>query len=126
MSIRDTLNAAEPTWIPNVDPADVVPVADYEYWLWLLVMVTLALDIATTTYGLQRGLAEANPLARRLFAQFGPLVAMLTLKGAVLAIGIAAWIVLPNRYRGFVPLGVALPWAAAGVFNLAVLARVTL
>ena len=125
MSLRDTLNVRA-VWTPTVDPADAVPVADYEHWLWLLVMVTLALDVATTTYGLQRGLSEANPLARRMFAQFGPLTSMLTLKGAVLAIGIAAWFVLPNRYRGFVPLGVAVPWAAAGVFNLAVLARVTL
>jgi hypothetical protein len=125
MSIRDSINAVDDAWT-SIDPADVVPVSEYEHLLWLLVIATLVLDVATTTYGLQRGLSEANPLARRLFAQIGPLGAMLVLKGVVLAIGLVAWFSLPSRYRGFVPLGVALPWGVAGMFNLAMLARLGL
>ena len=105
---------------------DAGPVSSYEPWLWLMVVGALVLDVATTTYGLERGLSEANPIANRLFTYFDPLSAMLVLKGVVIAVGIVVWYVLPYRYRGFVPLGVALPWTVAGVFNLTVLARFVL
>ncbi|MFB6129569.1 MAG: DUF5658 family protein [Salinigranum sp.] len=121
MSLRDAIGALG-SLLPT-GPTTTGWATAYESWLWLFVVVALTLDVATTTYGLDRGLSEANPIASRLFDRFGPLGAMLALKGAVVVLGVVPWTVLPYRYRGFVPLGVALPWAAAGVFNLAVLAR---
>jgi hypothetical protein len=49
--------------------------------LFLAIVVLLQSgDVATTAYGLRHGLAEANPLASRLFGALGPLPAAIALK----------------------------------------------
>jgi hypothetical protein len=88
-----------------------------EWYLWGLVVLGLTLDVATTSYGIHIGLSEGNPLAREVMHLLSPLGAMVLLKAVVLSFGAGVWAVLPRRYRAIVPLGLAVPWLIAGLFN---------
>lgn len=85
--------------------------------LWVVTMLALVLDVLTTLYGLGRGLAELNPVVLALIPSFGPVGALLFLKTVVLAVAVVAWVVLPNKYRAAIPIGVAVPWGVAGLMN---------
>ncbi|WP_244531520.1 DUF5658 family protein [Halogranum amylolyticum] len=93
----------------------------YEAALWTLALLTLALDVVTTTYGLRLGLAEMNPLVNALLPTFGLFGTFSVLKGSALLVGVTAWWLMPSAFRGVVPLGLSLPWAVAGVSNTALL-----
>lgn len=89
--------------------------SEVEDWLWLIVLATLTLDIWLTYTGLQRGLAEGNPL-------LGP--AMEAAGFAVLGLTKAVVLGFAGFYRELrpelgpvIPLGLALPWLAAVVVN---------
>lgn len=96
-------------------------VADHETELWALAVATLVGDLALTTYGLQQGLSEANPVASAAAADHG-VVGLAALKGFALAVGLGGWLVLPERAQAVVPLALSLPWTLAVVVNLATLA----
>jgi hypothetical protein len=114
MSLRTSEPSQRPTAIRQ---RTLFPVTSRERRLWGLVILALSLDIVTTIYGIHLGLGEGNPIARHLMELVSPLGAMVLLKGLVLALGLGAWMVLSRRYRSVVPLGLAIPWLVAGVFN---------
>ncbi|WP_143085728.1 DUF5658 family protein [Halogranum rubrum] len=98
----------------------------YEVTLWALALVTLALDVVTTTYGLEVGLAEMNPFVNYLLPTLGLAGTFVVLKSFALLVGVAAWWTMPSKVRGVVPLGLALPWGIAAVSNTVLLAGIHL
>jgi len=91
--------------------------------LWILVVIGMALDVALTGVGLTLGLEERNPVALALIERLGVLGAGVVLKGLVLGVGVAYWLLLPRLFpsqhdrRYLIPLALALPsWAVVG-FN---------
>lgn len=98
----------------------------YEAPLWALALLTLTLDVVTTTYGLEAGLAEMNPFVNYLLPIFGLAGTFVVLKSSALLVGIAAWGTMPSKVRGVVPLGLALPWGIAVVSNTVLLAGIYL
>lgn len=93
--------------------------AERRAWLlWASVALSLLLDSLLTGYGLRQGLTEANPVVRTLVVAYGAPVALAATKGAVLAVGVAAWRVLPSGRRAVVPIGLAIPWWIAVVVNV--------
>lgn len=91
-----------------------------ERGLWLFTVGALLGDLLLTQYGLGRGLTEGNPLVRHAIER-GGLWSHGLLKATVLATGLGAWSVLPERQRQVVPLGLALPWCGAVAINAALL-----
>lgn len=85
--------------------------------LWALALLLLALDVALTLYGLERGLTEGNPVARAAMDAVGPALAMVLMKTFSLVVAGACAFALPRRYRGIVPLGLSLPWGVAVLIN---------
>ena len=86
--------------------------------LWVVAMATLVADGALTIYGIRLGLTEVNPVAAGLIADVGIVPALALLKSGAVAVAIGGWVVMPPDYRGLVPTGLALPWAAASVVNV--------
>jgi len=86
-------------------------------WLWVAVILGLVFDAALTVYGIRIGLTESNPVAADLIARVGVVPALAVLKGAALAVAVGGWFLLPTRYRGLVPAGLAVPWVGAAVVN---------
>ena len=118
-------------WIPSRDAelfdewdgsrfAHLAPTGAERY-LWWLVLLSLTLDIALTYHGVNRGLTEANPIVRLAMERVGTVVALLSLKGFAVVVGCVGWSILPRKYRGIVPLGMALPWTIASLLNLSLL-----
>lgn len=109
----------------DVDPDDgVVPasVSSFELGLWLVVIVALVLDIATTAYGLSTGLVERNPLVRWAIDAVG-LAALPVLKLGAVAVALACRRAWP-ACATVVPLGLAIPWSLAVGINLALILSV--
>lgn len=94
--------------------------AAVERELWLVVAVTLIVDVWLTHVGLQHGLHEGNPMMRAAIETFGIAVLGLT-KIAVLGLAGLARQLLSDQRGVVVPLGLALPWVAAVVINAALL-----
>lgn len=90
--------------------------AGVERELWMLALLGLVGDLALTVYGLERGLAEANPFARAAVHAHG-YGALAALKAGALALGVGGWLLLPRRHRAVVPLALAAPWTLAVVAN---------
>lgn len=95
--------------------------ARLERELWLVALAALAGDVLLTYIGLERGLTEANPVARAAIERFG-YVALVGLKAGALAVGVAGWWLLPGRFGAVIPLALALPWSTAVVVNAVTLA----
>lgn len=91
--------------------------------LWLAVAVALVADVATTYYGLERGLVEGNPVARAALGSLG-YAGLGLLK--LLALGVAAGCrtALPCRYGAVVPGALAGTWGLAAGANLLLLLSV--
>ena len=94
--------------------------AAVERELWLVVAVTLIVDVWLTHIGLQHGLHEGNPVMRAAIETFGIAVLGLT-KIAVLGLAGLTRQLLNDQRGVVVPLGLALPWVAAVVINAALL-----
>jgi len=90
--------------------------AAVERELWLVVAVTLVIDVWLTHVGLQHGLHEGNPVMRVAIETFGIAVLALT-KVAVLGLAGLTRRALSEQRGVVVPLGLALPWVAAVVIN---------
>lgn len=95
-------------------------VSDLELLLWVLVCWALVLDIVLTAYGLSIGLVERNPLMRQALDTFG-LAALGLAKAGAVAIAVLFRLLWPE-YAIVAPLGLAVPWVLAVVFNAALLA----
>lgn len=93
-----------------------VRLAGVERELWMLALLGLVGDLALTVYGLERGLTEANPVARAALAAHG-YPALAAMKAGAVAVGVGGWLVLPRRHRAVVPLALALPWTLAVLVN---------
>jgi len=90
--------------------------AAVERELWLVVAVTLVIDVWLTHVGLQHGLHEGNPVMRVAIETFGIAVLALTKVGVLGLAGLTRRAL--SEQRGVVvPLGLALPWVAAVVIN---------
>lgn len=100
-------------------------VAAVERELWLLVVATMAADVALTVYGRQIGLVEMNPVARLALDVAGTF-GLVGLKSLALALGACCWWVVPGRYAPAVPLGLALPTTMAVVSNATLVTLVLL
>lgn len=102
--------------------ASFASVSSVELGLWLVVLVAMLLDIATTAYGLSNGLVERNPFVRGALDTFG-LAVLPVLKLGAVALALAcrrAWPVCAH----VVPLGLAVPWSLAAGINLALILSV--
>ncbi len=97
--------------------------AGVERELWLLAVVGLFGDLALTVYGLERGLTEANPVARAALAAHG-YAALAVMKAGALSVGVAGWLLLPRSHRAVVPLALAAPWTLAVLVNAVTLTLV--
>ena len=94
--------------------------AAVERELWLVVAVTLIVDVWLTHVGLQHGLHEGNPVMRAAIETFGIAVLGATKIGVLGLAGLTRQLL--NEQRGVVvPLGLALPWLTAVVINAALL-----
>lgn len=105
VTARDSVGEA----IRSTEPLDVQ--------LWLLVLASMAADIALTLYGLRMGLVETNPIAIFGIETVGYAV-LAYLKVPALLLGVVGWIVLPPGARRLNLVGLSLPWAGASLFNL--------
>ena len=94
--------------------------AAVERELWLVVALTLIVDVWLTHIGLQHGLHEGNPVMRAAIETFGIAVLGLTKVGVLGLAGVTRRLVSDQR-GVVVPLGLALPWVAAVVINTALL-----
>lgn len=84
--------------------------------LWVVVIASMAADVALTHLGRQAGLVEVNPVARGLLRAHGT-AGLVALKAAVVGLGVAFWTLLPARYSPIVPLSLAVPTVPAVVYN---------
>lgn len=98
----------------------------HETTLWALALLALTLDVVTTTYGLQAGLAEMNPFVNHFRPTLGLFGTFVLLKSSALLVGVGAWWSMPSSLRGVVPLGLALPWGLAVVSNTVLLVGIHL
>lgn len=102
-------------------PADfVAALGRNERALWTVAAAALLADVLTTLAGLQAGLAEGNPVIAGALADAGVL-GFLGVKVGVFCLAVGVRVVLP-RFRGVVPLGIAIPWALAALSNVVLLA----
>jgi hypothetical protein len=97
---------------------------EYEAALWGLVVASMLADTVLTYHGIERGLAEGNPIARFGLEQFG-YGALGALKIFALAIGLVGRALLPEGYTAVVPLGLAIPWTIASVINATLIVTAT-
>ncbi|WP_436909364.1 DUF5658 family protein [Halosimplex marinum] len=95
-------------------------VSDLELLLWALVGWALVLDIVLTAYGLSIGLVERNPLMRQAIDTFG-LAALGLAKAGAVGVALVFRLLWPE-YAIVAPLGLAVPWVLAVLFNAALLA----
>ena len=114
-----SLHSSRP--IPASFSAGRAWLARHERWLWAAVVLALVGDLWLTAYGLSRGYAEMNPLARSVLAVHG-VAGLGGLKLLALGVGVAGRSLLPRRYAPVVPLGLVAPWAFAVCSNAVLLA----
>lgn len=83
--------------------------------------MTFVLDAQTTTVGLQQGFVESNALMHTVFSVFD-VSAIWAVKLIALAFALGCWAALPPEDRLIVPASLGLPWTAATLSNLSLLA----
>jgi len=100
----------------------VTDLGSVERALWVVVVASVVLDIATTALGLGMGLTEGNPAMRWAIADAG--IAALVAAKLVAVAGALAFRAARPEYGVAIALGLALPWSATVLVNTAVLATV--
>ena len=88
--------------------------------LWYFVVAVMLVDVTLTVHGLQLGLEERNPIARRALDSAGVL-GLYALKLMALVVGLCCRQLLPSRVATFVPLTLAIPSAIAVGINSALI-----
>ncbi|MFC7006929.1 DUF5658 family protein [Halalkalicoccus salilacus] len=88
--------------------------------LWAVVVALMLADTLLTYYGIERGLAETNPVARAGLERFG-YATLGALKLLALGVALACRPLLPRGYTAVVPLSLALPWFVASLINAVVI-----
>lgn len=99
--------------------------ATVERELWFVVVCAMLVDIVLTLHGLQLGLVERNPVARRALDAFGTL-GLYGLKMAALSVGVCCRLAVHERYAPVVPVGLAVPSLVAVCINTALITFVQL
>lgn len=84
--------------------------------LWALAVVAMLVDVTLTVHGLQLGLAEMNPVARRALETAGVL-GLYVLKVVALGTGLFCQRLVPDRLSALVPLVLLLPSLVAVLVN---------
>lgn len=113
MSLRQLLSgSADADSSTGGDDGRSVPfvgrLAQTERELWLLVVVVMLLDVTLTIYGLQLGLEERNPVAKRALDSAGVL-GLYGLKSMAVTVGLCCRQLVAPRLTPFVPLILAVP-----------------
>ncbi|WIV68096.1 DUF5658 family protein [Natrialbaceae archaeon AArc-T1-2] len=116
------MSVDDANWVRRLDDG-FDGMTDLEWYLWLLVAISLVGDVVTTFVGLHLGLAESNPIARAAIDGWG-LAGMLALKAGAVGVGLACRSLLEPAYRPIVPAGLALPWLVAVVVNMTLISTV--
>jgi len=95
-----------------------------EVRLWVLVVVTLVIDVWLTYEGLRLGFSEGNPIVAYGIERLGFGVLGVAKAGA-LGVGCVTRILRP-AYGPVIALGLALPWLVAVVVNTVQIAPVVI
>ncbi|MDG5778491.1 DUF5658 family protein [Haloarculaceae archaeon H-GB2-1] len=97
----------------------LVFLADAEHVLWLVVLVSLTLDVYLTFQGLKYGLSEWNPVMKYAMEVAGfPVLGL----SKVLILGTAGLLRAARPELGaLIPLAVGVPWVATVFVNLVML-----
>jgi len=95
-------------------------VSDLELLLWFVVGSALVLDVGLTAYGLSNGFVERNPVMRQALDTIG-IAALFVAKFAALGIAVGFRVTWPE-YALVAPLGLAVPWTLAALYNAVLLA----
>jgi len=103
-------------------PGNVTP-GTLERLLWVVVVLALIADVATTFVGLELGLSESNPAARGAIEDYG-MAGMLALKAFAVTVGLVCRPFLERPYRPIVPAGLAVPWLVAATLNAYIIVTV--
>lgn len=85
--------------------------------VWAAAVVTGALDILLTLYGLGLGFVEANPVAATVVATVGPVPGLVGLKFVAVAAVAVGSRVVPPEVRPSPPALLAATWSAAALYN---------
>ena len=91
--------------------------AAFERGFWLVAGAVMLADVALTTYGLEIGLREINPVARAALDGAG-VAGLVALKALALAVAGVCWLLVPEDFRVVVPLGLLLPSLVAVLVNV--------
>lgn len=100
-------------------------VQSWERELWFLAIIAMMVDVTLTVHGLQLGLQELNPVARR-FLEAAGVLGLYFLKLFALSVGVCGRFLLPTRHRWLVPLALAIPSGIAVLINATLIAYVVL
>lgn len=93
--------------------------------LWVLAIAAMAGDVALTMYGLDIGLEETNPVARRALDGAG-ILGLSVLKMLALFVGGCGRAVIPDRANAVVPIALGIPSLCAVVINATLIVTVSL
>lgn len=93
--------------------------------LWVLAIGAMFVDVMLTVHGLDIGLVEINPVARRALADAGTL-GLYALKSLALLVGGFGRVLMPNHLNGLVPLFLAVPSLIAVGINSTLIASLYL
>lgn len=121
MSLRNLLpGSADPDSAPRDEGRSVsafsTSLVELERELWAFTVLVMGLDVLLTTYGLQLGFEEVNPVARRALAVLGT-GGLIPLKLLALFTGVGCRMLLPDQFAGLVPLTLAWPSTFAVAYN---------
>lgn len=97
--------------------------AKIERELWFLTVAVMLVDVTLTVHGLQLGLEERNPVARRALDNAGAL-GLYALKSGAIAVGLCCRQLVPSKLAGLIPLTLVIPSAFAVGINSVMIASV--
>jgi len=89
--------------------------------LWLFLVAVMLVDATLTVHGLQLGLEERNPVAKRALESAGAL-GLYAMKTAAILVGLCCRQLVPARLTAFVPLTLAVPSTFAVGINSVLIA----
>lgn len=91
--------------------------------LWSLAVAAMLVDVTLTVHGLQLGLAEMNPIARRAI-ESASVLGLYALKLLTLGVSVCCRPLLPDRHTALIPFALLLPSFSAVLINTTLIAIV--
>lgn len=98
---------------------------DAERELWYLAIATMFLDVTLTLLGLQLGLEEMNPIARRALDTVGA-PGLYGIKMGALGVGVCARQLIFKGFTAIIPLALVIPTLVAVSINSVLIATIVL